>query len=276
MGRADAGENVRKLTELSRRGPPADIVIWPETAYPYVALFRGADLGEVPAARAVGAALILGALSADADDLQDGQRRVFNSMVVAGPDGNVRNIYHKSHLVPFGEYSPWGGLLPAPGTLTPGRGPEIIDLTFDGGTQERVRAMQFVFAPAICYEVIFTDSLLPETSGGGQPPRAIVNITNDTWFGSTPGPHQHLDMARRYAIESGLPVARANYSGISAFISADGRVAGSLGIGVSGVLDGRLSGAHETAYRRIGRDGIMFIILALTAAVCIPGRRRKG
>ena len=132
---------------------------------------------------------------------------VFNSMVISQSNGRIEKIYSKSHLVPFGEYKPLG-FLPSPANLTAGNGPEIINLN------------GFSFAPAICYEVIFSDSLVVGTDAGKID--AIVNITNDNWFGNTPGTYQHLDMVRRYAIESGLPIVRANYSGVSAFVGADG------------------------------------------------------
>jgi apolipoprotein N-acyltransferase len=73
-------------------------------------------------------------------------------------------------------------------------------------------------------------------------------------------------MVRRYAIESGLPIVRANYSGISAFVGADGTIVSSLPIGAAGSLDGQVNGGHMTAYRMIGRDWWMFIILLFSAA----------
>ena len=93
---------------------------------------------------------------------------------------------------------------------------------------------------------------------------AIINITNDNWFGNTPGTYQHLDMVRRYAIESGLPVVRANYSGISAFVMSDGTIMSWLPVGTSGVLDGFVWGAHDTIYRLIGLNGWMLIIAIVT------------
>jgi apolipoprotein N-acyltransferase len=132
----------------------------------------------------------------------------------------------------------------------------------------------FVFAPAICYEIIFSDSLVPRVE---LQPSAIINITNDTWFGKTPGSYQHLDMVRRYAIESGLPIIRANYSGISAFILPSGEIVSSLPIDQTGVLDGTVWGAHMTPYRMIGRDGWLIIILLISCigAICMNAPQKK-
>ena len=127
-----------------------------------------------------------------------------------------------------------------------------------------INGNDFSFAPAICYEIIFSDSVVPKDTA----PDAIINITNDTWFGRTPGIYQHLDMVRRYAIEAGLPIVRANYSGISAFIKSDGTIASMIPIGRAGYADAVVSGAHETLYRSIGRDGWLIIILAFSC-LCV-------
>ena len=81
-------------------------------------------------------------------------------------------------------------------------------------------------------------------------------------------------MVRRYAMESGLPIVRANYSGISAFVASDGEVISSLPIGVAGHLDGYVWGAHETPYRIIGRDAWMIIILLFACVGAIVFVRR--
>ena len=178
-------------------------------------------------------------------------------MVVADKSGDIKRIYSKSHLVPFGEYGPFGGLVPTPGNLSAGDGAETITIKTDRG--------DFIFAPAICYELIFSDSVIPKNIT----PDAIINITNDNWFGTTPGIYQHLDMVRRYAIESGVPVVRANYSGISAFILSDGNIISSLPVKETGSLDGFVYGAHNTPYRAIGRDGWMVIILMFSIILSI-------
>lgn len=241
--------NMRNLLSLASTAGEADIIIYPETTYPYVVLSDD-DIG---LARMLGRPIVMGATTF-------GDGGLFNSMVVVNSDGEIQQVYSKSHLVPFGEYRPLG-ILPAPANLTAGDGPVVLEV---GG---------FVFAPAICYEVIFSDSLLPDATAQGL--NAIVNITNDTWFGNTSGTYQHLDMVRRYAIESGLPIVRANYSGISAFVGADGSIISSLPVGIAGVLDGFVWGAHETPYRLIGLNVWMMIIL-LFASVCIMiGVRRR-
>ncbi len=237
----NAEENLRKLLFLGVGQSKADLVVYPETSYPFVLV----DGDEMPLGTALGTNVIVGASTyKSAVGLQ-------NSLVVADENGRILSVYSKSHLVPFGEYRPLG-FLPAPTNLVPGDGPELISLSVSG--------RDFVFAPAVCYEIIFSDALIPD--GAGLNPDAIINITNDNWFGKTPGTYQHLDMVRRYAIESGLPIVRANYSGISAFVGADGVIINSIPIGVSGYIDGFVWGAHMTPYRMLGMNWWFIIILA--------------
>ncbi len=244
-------ENVQDLINLARAPGDVDLIVFPETSYPF-AIVPGDDM---PMARDLGADIIFGANTISVG-------RVYNSMILANQDGEIINVYHKSHLVPFGEYRPLG-ILPAPVDL--GRG--------NGATVLQIQGLNF--APAVCYEVIFSDALVPRDADVA----AIINITNDTWFGTTPGVYQHLDMVRRYAIESGLPVVRANYSGISAFVAPTGDIISMLPVGRTGTLDGFVWGAHMTPYRAIGRNGMMIIILVLACAatigIFVVGRNKK-
>jgi apolipoprotein N-acyltransferase len=241
----NAEKNIQNLLRLATENPVrADLYIFPETSYPYAVTG-----GDMPIVGVLGADVVIGATS-----YKEG--RFYNSMVIANQTGRIEKIYSKSHLVPFGEYRPLGDIIPTPGQLTPGDGPEILHVGASG--------REISFAPAICYEIIFSDSLIP--FGSGATPDAIINITNDTWFGKTPGTYQHLDMVRRYAIESGMSIVRSNYSGISAFVTADGTVASSLPIGVAGHLDGQIGPSHMTVYRKIGRDFWMLIILLFSSA----------
>lgn len=249
---ANAQENLQRLVTLAVGAQP-DLIVFPETTYPFAIVAND----EMPLAKFLGRPVIIGANSVDSSG-------VYNSMIVASSSGQIDKIYSKSHLVPFGEYRPLG-FLPSPIDLVPGQGAELISVA--------TRSGEFVFAPAVCYEIIFSDSLIPR--GAGLSPNAIINITNDNWFGRTPGTYQHLDMVRRYAIESGMPIVRANYSGISAFVSSDGAVVSALPIGASGSLDGFVWGAHDTPYRTIGMNWWMIIILGFACAMLIFARDRN-
>lgn len=243
---ANAEKNIQNLIRLATEDVmEVDLIVFPETSYPYLMTDDS-----VPMAQILGKPIVMGTMFYKAGNY-------YNSLFITGPNGQTKKIYNKSHLVPFGEYRPFGDIIPTPGQLTPGAGPETLHIDF--GSEKSVS-----FAPAICYEIIFSDSLINTRD---KTPDMIINLTNDTWFGKTPGSYQHLDMVRRYAIESGLPIVRANYSGISAFINPDGTVVSSLPIGVAGHLDGQVGPSHMTIYRAIGRDFLMVIIL-LFSTIC--------
>lgn len=243
LSRADAliqaQNRVDDLANLAGDVSNVDLVVYPETSYPFV--LQSNDV--MPIAVKINKPVIVGATVYD-------NRRVYNSLVMSDKDGSITDMYHKSHLVPFGEYGPIK-FIPSPANLTSGDGMRIVSGKFDDNKT-------LLFAPAVCYEIIFSDAVV-----NNEYVDAIINITNDTWFGMTPGTYQHLDMVRRAAIESGVPVIRANYSGISAFVGADGKIISSLPIGRVGVLDGSVYGSHITLYRTLGRDAWMFIILLI-------------
>lgn len=246
MALQNAKHNIEILANLAEQEGEYDFVVFPETSYPFVIVSNDS----LPLAQKLNKPVVVGA-----NYFNNG--KMYNSMIISDEKGQISNVYSKSHLVPFGEYRPFGDIIPTPAELTPGNGPEIVTL--------KIKDKNFTFAPAICYEIIFSDSLLPF----GKTPDAIINITNDNWFGNTPGTYQHLDMVRRYAIESGVPIIRANYSGISAFVLSNGEIIADIPIGQAGHLDGNVWGTHKTAYREIGRDNWMIIILIISCLCTI-------
>ena len=96
----------------------------------------------------------------------------------------------------------------------------------------------------------------------GDRPGWLLNVTDDAWFGDTPGPYQHFLQARVRAVEEGLPLVRSANSGISAIVDGHGRVIASLGLGRMGVVNGDLPVAlPPTPYARFG--DLIFAVLLL-------------
>ena len=126
------------------------------------------------------------------------------------PDGSIRGIYDKVHLVPFGEYLPFQRLLERLGLR------QLTKMVGGFLSGDRRRAMDVPGAPKmlplICYEAIFPGAAVPR----GERPGWLVNVTNDGWFGISTGPYQHFQQARVLAIAEGLPLVRAANTGISA------------------------------------------------------------
>lgn len=261
----DQADRLLRLQLGYSAAPPApDLVIWPETALPY--LFEpGSRLALAVAAAGQGAPVALGVqrLAGDA---------AYNSLVVLAPDGRVAAQYDKAHLVPFGEYVPlgdlawqWLGLRAFAARLgygySAGPGPAVLDL----GRAGKV-------APLICYEAVFPAALrgLPERPGW------ILQITNDAWFGTLTGPFQHAAQARLRAIETGLPLVRVANTGLTEVTDARGRVTAALLFGQPGYLDAALPGPlPPTPYARWGELPVLALLAALTVALLALPRKAR-
>lgn len=258
-----------------------DIVLWPEGALPARAdqvLAPGApEAAAIARALAPGQILMAGLSRAEADPKAETGARYFNSLFVlrAEPDGVVRiaAIYDKHRLVPFGEYLPLGGLMGAIGVRS------LVHVPADFSAGPRPAPLRIEGAPdvqpLICYESLYPGF----TPGWVGRPQWIANVSNDAWFGRTSGPIQHLNLAAYRAIETGLPVARATPTGVSAMIDPWGRIVGDrrLDPGESGVIDARLPRpAAPTLYGRLGDllFGIgLLLALAPTALAWFRNRR---
>ncbi|MDO5630396.1 MAG: apolipoprotein N-acyltransferase [Paracoccus sp. (in: a-proteobacteria)] len=247
-------EFYRRLLDLSSQPGAPDVVIWPETAVNFLLNDAEAVLPQM-AASAGGATLILGIQRAE-------YPRFFNSLAVIAPDGSVTATYDKFHLVPFGEYIPWGDALARFGITafaaqqgngySPGPGPAVLNLP---ALPE--------FQPLICYEAIF-----PQHLRHGPRPAWLLQITNDAWFGRFSGPYQHLAQARLRTIQSGLPLIRSANTGISAVIDAHGNTRASLPLNQMGKIDAALPAAlPATTWWHWGdTPALVLLALILTAA----------
>lgn len=234
---------------------PRTVLVWPESAFPFLLSDRPDVVAAIGALLPPGAVLVTGAVRAA--NLADPRGEAFNSVLVIDDGGSISAAYDKVHLVPFGEYLPLRGLFDLLGIR------QLVALP-EGFTPGAARMMLTLpgappFAPLICYEIIFPGAAVPR----GPRPGWILNLTNDAWFGATPGPYQHFEQSRIRAVEEGLPLVRAANSGISAIVDPYGRIRGSLRLGVAGTLDGALPRAVEpTPYARLGDLPFGVLLLA--------------
>ncbi len=250
-------------------GPGADeidVFLWPEGVIGF--------LDESPEALgAIGDALgpdqVLIAGSARRELTDDGGTRYYNALLAIGGDGQVAAIYDKAHLVPFGEY------LPFPEAF---RALDIASLTariggaFSAGPGPRTLALAGLppFGAMICYEALFPAAVVAP----GARPLWLVNITDDSWFGSQTGPHQHLTAARFRAIEEGLPLVRVATTGISAVIDAHGALLAQTALQTQSVVDATLPGAYPgTPFAAAGHwPFFAFVMLAFVGGIGLSRR----
>ena len=240
---------------------PVDLVIWPETALPYQ-IDTSPEVPGLIAAAARGVPVMLGLQRVEGT-------RGWNALRVQDGSGALLASYDKHHLVPFGEYIPFGDLAfdwfgirafaaQTGHAYSAGPGPQVLEL----GALGRV-------LPLICYEAVFPQDLRTSTRADW-----IAQVTNDAWFGTISGPFQHAALARLRAVEQGLPLARVANTGVTQMIDARGRVTAELAFGTAGHLDAALPGPLAAPpYARWG-DWPIAVLLA-GCALWLFGRRSK-
>jgi apolipoprotein N-acyltransferase len=268
--------------DLHREGDaahPLDLVLWPETTLTVFLrhdhVYRGRVLDLL---RTQGVPLLVG--SADAglrgSDTYNAAHLIEPTAPTAwSRDGANRQlprsahvqegwqVYRKRRLLPFGEYVPAAALISRLFAWRPAQNfepadddePALLELSPNGGGIVRL-------APSICYEATWPGAFNRQVRDGAE---LLVNVTDDSWFGRTAEPAQHLRLAVLRAVETRRWLVRASNSGISAFIDPFGRVVASLPVGAAATLRHQVDAGHAlTPYVRFGDWPILAAALILT------------
>ncbi|PCI70574.1 MAG: apolipoprotein N-acyltransferase [Piscirickettsiaceae bacterium] len=197
--------------DMTRQQNDVDLIVWPETSIP--AFYHGvkdslmAELYEHALEHHVDIVVGLPVMP-------DGVGGYFNGLhSVQYPE----RFYLKRHLVPLGEYMP---LKPLSTFILAFLQIPMSDFTAGGDHQPLLQGAGYPFASSICYEDVFQ-----QTSIDGLPDAAyLINVSNDTWFGDTIAPYQHLQMARMRALESGRYLLRSTNTGLTAIVDQQGKI----------------------------------------------------
>lgn len=246
---AQTEAHYRELTDTYWQ---ADLIVWPEAAIPALYDQVAVDyLAPLEAERRRhDTALLLGIL-----DYDHTRNEYYNTVLALGAEPA---FYRKRHLVPFGEYFPvpdfirtWLRLMNLP----------YADFTSGADRQALLQAAGIPLGVSICYEIIFGAEIIRDLPTA----ELLVNVSNDAWFGDSIGPHQHLQIARLRAMETGRYLLRATNTGITAIIKPDGKVAARLPQVEAGVLQGEaVPYQGATPYVRWGNwPVVMYVLLAL-------------
>ncbi len=256
-------DHVRLTREAAAQG--ARLIVWSESSVPasITSDRRYAErLDQL--ARETGSDLVVGTV---AYEMRGARRVPFNSAVLIGPEGMRGSRYDKEHLVPFGEYVPLRRLLFFVEPLVQEAG------DFEpGGGGPPLPATGIPLGPLICYEAVFPELTRARVRSGAD---ALVNLTNDAWYGDTAMPRQHLSMAILRAVESRRWLLRCANTGLSALVDPRGRVRGLTRLDETTVLHGEVAPVREiSVYVRAG-DAFAIACGILTAASTIAVLRRR-
>lgn len=264
---------------LSRKAlagePKPDAIVWPETAYP--AIFQKSKTGlEQRLENQLQGFLneFQGSLAFGGYD-SDNQNLEYNSMFFYHTPSKSKEVYHKAFLLMFGETLPFAEEFPSMKEWFPtmgffGRGP---------GAQlkplRNVAGETFRIAPSICYEGLFTDHSVNGALLGAD---ALLNITNDSWFGPYGEPYLHLALTQFRSIETRLPLLRSTNTGITVAIDPLGETLGKTGVMTEAILPASISHRimPEPPYLQLSRifgpnwfvrfcQGLLLLILSLIA-----------
>lgn len=201
--------SIQLYFSLTQRDLGADLIIWPETAMPLFYDDAKPLLARLNEARQIYATeFMMGII------VQENQWSYFNAILSLS---HIETFYYKHHLVPFGEYIPLRDYVD---TLLNFFDVPMSEFSSGAYQQSHLRAVNQLIGASICYESAFSEQILQSL------PQAtlLVNVSNDSWFGHSLAPHQHLEIARMRALETGRYLLRSTNTGISAIINPQGQI----------------------------------------------------
>ncbi|MGV6394593.1 apolipoprotein N-acyltransferase [Pseudomonas caspiana] len=251
--------------DMTFRSQQADLIIWPETAVPVLKESAEGYLKMMSQfAGERGSALITGVPLRELSGR--GEYRYYNAITVVGEGDGT---YMKQKLVPFGEYVPLQDLLRG---LIAFFDLPMSDFARGPSDQPMLQAKGYQIAPFICYEVVY-----PEFAAGlSAQSELLLTVSNDTWFGTSIGPLQHLQMAQMRALEAGRWMIRATNNGVTALIDPFGKITTRIPQFERGVMYGDVVPMHElTPYLRWRSWPMVFVCVLLIGWALVAARISK-
>jgi len=262
----------KRMTDEAMQIPDIGLVVWPESGFnravsPEVSNLRGMVATEVKAP------MILGALRTNGQRGRD--RQIWNSALALEPGGDIVAAYDKTVLLAFGEYVPGDRFFPGVYDLLP-----YTSHFQRGATTEALPVGSYRLSTDICYEDIlpaFIRDLMGPIDADGTRPHAMVNVTNDSWYGPVE-PHIHLALATFRSIEHRRWLIRSTATGISAFVDSAGRIVQQSGFETEEILveDVPMRVGGPTVYGRLGDWAGWAAVVVSAAALTLPWWRRRG
>ncbi|RJG51228.1 apolipoprotein N-acyltransferase [Motilimonas pumila] len=278
--------SIFKYYDLSQAVKDVDIVIWPESAIAAfefqveaflqkfdntlkqqnTALITGVINYDRSEKRYYNTLIGIGAIEIDKTEVSENQSNQ-SSPYFLGHD----NRYFKHHLLPIGEFVPFETILRP---LAPYFNLPMSSFNRGDYVQPNMTAKGQTLAPAICYEIAYSEQLRKNI---GSDTSMILTVSNDAWFGTSIGPHQHLEIAQMRALEFGKPVLRATNTGVTAFIDQQGQLAAVApqfeDIALTHQVTPMLG---QTPYNRFGSWPLIFWVIGVLMFTLIIRRKKAA
>jgi apolipoprotein N-acyltransferase len=258
--------NIYQNLSLTENGFRPKLIIWPETAYPDTFYGGNTKLDSIfqTIMKESNSEMLIGGYDQNVTKSHmDFIETVFNSSILLS-NNRVKTAYHKNILIPFGETLPFGPLNSQIISIVP-----AVSLFARGnGTPEMKTQDGLKFVTPICYEILESNYMRTLLNQWGNN-HFIINHTNDSWYGDTAEPHQHLFLSKWRALEFNLAIIRSTNTGITSVIYPDGSESKRLGVGSKGVLDVQvpLGTGQATVYQTYGvfpLVGLFLVLLFMT------------
>lgn len=240
---------------------PLDLVLWSETAMPFLIEDYPRYLTRVGQIAQRGTlTLCTGTFTRDENGTE------YNSVLTFCADGSLHETaYHKQHPVPFGEFVPLRALVTT--LIPPLASLNMWESELLPGTEAAVvEDDNGRYGFMICFDSIFEATARDSVRNGAQ---LLLLPTNDSWFLDSAAGVMHLSQARLRAIENGRGIARSACTGISAIITPTGRMTQTLDAQTCGTLTGEMGlYSHTTLYNLLGN---WFVFVCVAACACPAG-----
>ncbi|MDD0854064.1 apolipoprotein N-acyltransferase [Halobacteriovorax sp. GB3] len=277
-------EVVQIYSGLSKKenGFEADLTIWPETSYPR--LLRSKSLKEMPSSTPYEFKSIIHQTNSElyvgGYDLSDRRNDFYfetqyNAAFFFNSKMELADVYRKRILIPFGESLPFGPLNQTLAKMIQNisffaRGERFPLFSTKNGHN---------FNTAICYEILFSNFIRSYFNANEELPDFIINITNDSWYGNTSEPLQHLFLSHWRALEFDTPVVRVTNTGITSVLHEDGSESERLEYHTKGTLDITLpirETKEKTFFQIVGFYGMFMIWIGLFAFLVLIRKRKTS
>ncbi len=260
---------------------PIDLIVWPETAYPRLLnsvkmeidpRFTPELMREV--SRRTNAEIFTGGYDKSSIKNDYDFQTEYNAAFHFAKDGRLKNKFHKIKLIPFGEGLPFG-------SLNQYLAKYIQNISFfaNGEKFTLFRTQKGTpFSASICYEILFSNFIRKNLNTLDTQPNFLINLTNDSWYGETSEPEQHLFLAKWRALEFNIPIVRMTNTGITSIIYQDGSETERSPIFKEVVQDVTLKTRDRarTIYQEYGIFPTLFIVMTLIIISLVLSRRTKN